>query len=111
MRSSSSCVWRLPWWIANDETISDAASPAPWRCACRRTNQLPMPASGASITRFGIVRPPRVQGSVRRLRIERPAYSAIALVQQPQPGEREQVVDLIDRVREGHDRAGQAAGG
>ena len=35
--------------------------PAPWRLAWRRTNQLPIPASGASTSRFGIDTPPSVQ--------------------------------------------------
>ena len=39
-------VFSLRWWIAKLDTISLTASPAPWRCACRRTNQLPIPASG-----------------------------------------------------------------
>ncbi len=46
------------------DTISETTSPAPKRFACRRTNQLPMPASGASTTRFSIGTPPSVQGSV-----------------------------------------------
>src|SRR5215208_3560537 len=50
--------------MAKLDTISDTARPAPWRLACRRTNQLPIPASGASTTRLGIVRPPSSQGSV-----------------------------------------------
>src|SRR5213076_2685800 len=96
--------------MAKLETISETASPAPKRCACRRTNQLPMPARGASTTRLGIIRPPRAQESVRRFDTPT-AYSAVALVEQPQPGEREQVVDLVDRVGERHDCARQAAGG
>ena len=32
----------------------ETARPAPWRRACRRTNQLPIPASGASSTRLAI---------------------------------------------------------
>ena len=55
--------------MAKLETISDTARPAPKRFACRRTNQLPMPASGASTTRFGIGIPPRIQGSRRLLAI------------------------------------------
>ena len=39
--------------MAKLETISETAIPAPWRLACRRTNQLPIPASGASSTRLG----------------------------------------------------------
>ena len=49
---------------AEAETISDTTSPAPWRFAWRRTNQLPMPASGASTTRLASLRPPSVQVSV-----------------------------------------------
>ena len=59
-----------PYFSPKLDTISDTTSPAPWRFACSRTNQLPMPASGASTTRFAIVRPPRVQGVVReRMRV------------------------------------------
>src|SRR4051812_38387204 len=49
--------------MAKLEIISETASPAPKRLACRRTNQLPMPASGASITRLGISTSPIVHGS------------------------------------------------
>ena len=48
-------VRSLRWWSAKLETISETASPAPWRRAWRRTNQLPIPASGASSTRLAIV--------------------------------------------------------
>jgi hypothetical protein len=54
IRSSSSRVRRLRWWTAWLDTISENAIPAPWRRACSRTNQLPIPASGASSTRFEI---------------------------------------------------------
>ena len=46
------------------DTISDTTRPAPWRFAWSRTNQLPMPASGASTTRLASLRPPSVQLSV-----------------------------------------------
>ena len=59
-RSISSTVRRLRCAIAKLETISETASPAPWRCACRRTNQLPIPASGASRTRFGMLDGPPI---------------------------------------------------
>src|SRR5947209_20061089 len=49
--------------MAKLETISDTTRPAPCRLACRRTNQLPIPASGASTTRLGMATPPRRQGS------------------------------------------------
>src|SRR5438309_1995777 len=39
--------------------------PAPYRRACRRTNQLPIPASGARTTRLATGTPPIVQLSVR----------------------------------------------
>ena len=64
-RSISSTVRRLRCAIAKLETISETASPAPWRCACRRTNQLPIPASGASRTRFGSSTSAIVKGDVR----------------------------------------------
>ena len=54
MRSISVTVRRLRWATAKLETISETASPAPYRCACRRTNQFPIPASGASSTRLGM---------------------------------------------------------
>src|SRR3954471_3765834 len=111
MRSSSVHVFSLRWCTAKLETISETASPAPWRLACRRTHQLPMPASGARTTRLGMWTPPSVQESVRRRSATPQGYSAVALVQQPQPGEGEQVVDLVDGLGEGHDRAGQPAGG
>ncbi len=69
IRSISTHVRSLPWKIACEESISETAMPAPWRLACSRTNQLPMPASGASITRLGTLRGPSCQGSVRRVRV------------------------------------------
>ncbi len=54
----------LRWWMAKLETISETARPAPWRLAWRRTNQLPIPASGASTTRLATGTPPSVQLSV-----------------------------------------------
>src|SRR5690348_4718356 len=51
--------------MAKLETISETTSPAPWRLAWRRTNQLPIPASGARTTRLATGTPPSVQPSVR----------------------------------------------
>src|SRR5918998_1158138 len=92
------------------ETISEMARPAPKRLACSRTNQLPMPASGARTTRLGMVRPPSCQDSssegmrvILGVAVERP--------DQPQAGEGEQVVRLVDALGEGHDGGGQPAGG
>src|SRR5215213_3872860 len=65
--------------MAKLETISETASPAPWRLACRRTNQLPIPASGASTTRFGIGIPPSVQGSVSE-RFTLPRVSGVVVI-------------------------------
>src|SRR4051812_8644295 len=71
-------------------------------------NQLPIPARGARTTRLGIVRPPSSQLSVSAFGI---ALDAIALVQQSQPGEREEVVDLVDRLGERSDDRRVPAGG
>src|SRR3954451_19677147 len=68
-----------------------------------------MPASGARTTRFGMVRPPRVQGS-RSARMT-PSLGLVPLPDELEPVEGEQVVDLADRVAERHDRARQPAGG
>src|SRR5690349_5205980 len=95
--------------MAKLETISETASPAPWRLACRRTNQLPIPASGASRTRLAIGTLPISKGSVRAG--WPPAFSAVALMDQPQSLQGQQVVDLVDRLGEGDDRRGVAAGG
>ena len=65
IRRSSVTVLALRWCTPKLETISDTARPAPKRLACRRTNQLPMPASGASTTRLGIRTPPISKGSRR----------------------------------------------
>src|SRR5438874_10368545 len=70
-----------------------------------------MPARGASTTRLGTRRLPSIQGSPRLGRAAtRPLWraSAVALEQQAQPGQREQVVDLLDLLRVGHDESGQA---
>src|SRR4051794_41472166 len=64
MRRNSRRVRLSPYLIPKLETISDTAKPAPWRRACMRTNQLPMPASGARIARFGRLTPPSSQGSL-----------------------------------------------
>src|SRR5271154_58364 len=98
--------------MACEETISDTAMPAPKRFACRRTNQLPIPASGARITRLGTRREPRVQASSRRGAIssimdrasttdgrrrgDATSVLAVTCVQQAQPGQCQQVVDLLD---------------
>src|SRR5437763_14038090 len=59
---NSRCVRSSPYLRPKLDTISDTAKPAPWRLAWRRTNQLPIPASGASTTRLGSSMPARVQG-------------------------------------------------
>ena len=108
-------VRRLRWATAKLETISETASPAPWRRACRRTNQLPIPASGASTTRLGDVadRNGDVRGRSERRRIARTAVAAwrrrsAAIRVRSQinrsPVERQQVVDLVDRLAERDDR-------
>src|SRR4051812_8986335 len=108
MRRNSRSVRLSPYLIPKLETISDTARPAPWRRACMRMNQLPIPARGARTARFGRRTPPSVQGSV--ITEERLAL-AVALPHDPQAGKRQQVVDLVDLVAEGRDRARQAAGG
>src|SRR2546423_14025 len=71
MRRNSRRVRLSPYLIPKLETISDTASPAPWRRACMRMNQLPIPASGARIARFGRRTPPSSQGSViKALRLD-----------------------------------------
>src|SRR3954453_5258914 len=67
-----------------------------------------MPASGASTTRLGSSCPPSVQLSFSE-RME-PRLAAVALPDQSQAREREQVVGLVDLVAERGDRAGEAAG-
>src|SRR3954447_10495752 len=101
MRRSSRMVFSLRWWIACEETISDTVRPAPKRRACRRTHQFPIPASGASTTRLGTVSGPRAQGSFR----------LVALMDDPQPLEGQQIVHRIDALAERHDHVGQAARG
>src|SRR4051794_29595152 len=93
-----------------------------------------MPASGASTTRFGMRTGPMWKGSVRaggmlgmrvaalslggaplgRSRVSRRRSGAplrrVPLMQQLQPPQRQQVVHLVDRLRERDDVAGEAAG-
>src|SRR5215204_216874 len=76
--------------------------PAPCRRACSRTNQLPIPASGASSTRLAISTSPIRKGSV--------SCGRVAFMDQPQSLEGKQVVDLVDRLGEGDDGGGVAAG-
>src|SRR3954468_9159794 len=80
IRRNSRWVRSSPYFRPKLDTISETTRPAPWRLAWRRTNQLPMPASGASTTRFAIWTPPRVQESVslRSIVLERLAPSARA---------------------------------
>src|SRR3954466_13697826 len=68
-----------------------------------------MPASGASTSLFGSVWPPSVQLSFND-RIEA-RLAAVALPDEPQAGERQQVVGLVDLVAERRYRGRQAAGG
>ena len=65
MRRNSRWVRSSPYFSPKLDTISDTTRPAPWRLAWRRTNQLPMPASGASTRRLAMRWPPSVQLSVR----------------------------------------------
>src|SRR3954449_5574522 len=102
MRSSSRIVRSLRWWMAKLEPISETASPAPWRLACRRTNQLPIPARGASRTRLGISTSPIRKGSVSG------GCSGVAFMDQAQPLQGKHVVDLVDRLGEGDDDRGVA---
>src|SRR4051794_18626271 len=80
-----------------------------------------MPASGASTTRFGMRTGPMWKGSVRAGSMRCVEGScvggsaaarelhAVALMQELQPRQREQVVHLVDRLRERDDVAGQPA--
>src|SRR6185295_17387683 len=83
---------------------SETTRPAPWRFACRRTNQLPMPASGASRTRLEISMPPISKGSVSA------GCSGVPLMDESQPLQGKHVVDLLDRLGEGDDDLRQPAG-
>src|SRR4051812_3356363 len=73
-----------------------------------RTNQLPIPASGARIARFGSSTPPMSNGSVSA-GIGNPFLGPVALPDQAQSGECEEVVDVVYLVAERCDRGGQAA--
>src|SRR3954471_5569933 len=110
IRSSSFIVFSLRWWIAKLDTISLTASPAPWRRACRRTNQFPIPASGASRTRLGTSTGPILNG-VFSTPFRVAALLRVALVQEPQAVQRQQVVHDVDLIAERDDVLGQAAGG
>src|SRR3954454_11275568 len=67
-----------------------------------------MPASGASITRLGIVRPPSSHGSCS----ERTTSTlGIAFPDDAKTREREQVVGDVDRAAVRDHGAGEAAGG
>src|SRR4051812_27412710 len=110
------------------ETISDTASPAPWRRAWRRTNQLPMPASGASSTRLEISTPPISNGSVSAgwstpfaPSTDAPGREAeeasvdgdcsiVLFIDDSQSFEGQEVVDLVNRLAERGDSVGYAAG-
>src|SRR4051812_17149970 len=64
IRRNSRCVRASPWTRPKLDTISDTTSPAPCRFAWSRTNQLPIPASGASTTRLASWTPPSSHVSV-----------------------------------------------
>src|SRR4051812_23917984 len=68
-----------------------------------------MPANGASRTRLEIGTPPISKGSVRAGWAA--PCSTVALMDQPQPFQGEQVVDLVDRLGEGDHRRGVTTGG
>ena len=81
-----------------------SAWPAGARTSCRcRPAARARRGSGSST-------PPRVQGSVSRAPARAQSEGDVALVQQAQPGQRQQVVDLVDRLRERDDVPRQAAG-
>src|SRR3954469_11125364 len=109
MRRNSRCVRSSPYLRPKLDTISDTTRPAPKRFAWRRTNQLPMPASGARTSRFSSSCPPSVQGSFRE-RIRPLSLASVALPDEAQPGQRQQVIGLVDLVAERRDRAREAAG-
>src|SRR3954451_18948078 len=67
-----------------------------------------MPASGASTSRFSSSWPPSVQVSLRERMA--PRLAPVALPDQAQPRERQQVVGFVDLVAERGYRAGQPAG-
>src|SRR5215216_3250862 len=77
-----------------------------------RMNQLPIPASGASTARLGRRMPPSSHGSsITAERLERTKGSGtISLPHQPETGQGEEVVDLVDAVAELGDHGRQAAG-
>src|SRR3954447_2507288 len=114
MRRNSRSVRLSPYLIPELETISDTARPAPWRRSCMRMNQLPIPASGARIARFGRRTPPSSQGSLITLhrldggrwdaRVLRAALGAVALPDEAQARQGEQVVYLVYSVTEGRYR-------
>src|SRR3989441_1242812 len=108
MRRNSDRVRRSPYFRPKLDTISLNASPAPCRRAWSRTNQLPIPASGASTSRFGMRWPPRVQGSVSVRMGTRLAL--VPVPDEPQPREREEVVYLVDLLAERRDRRGEPPG-
>src|SRR4051795_126367 len=95
MRRNSRCVRSSPYLRPKLETISETASPAPWRLACRRTNQLPMPASGASRTRLEVGTPAIYKGSV--------SSSLVSVIAETQSLQAKHLVDLVDRLGEGDD--------
>src|SRR4051812_4667214 len=64
MRRNSRWVRSSPYLRPKLDTISETASPAPYRFACSRTNQFPIPASGASTRRLGSSCPASVHGSL-----------------------------------------------
>src|SRR5919206_4330681 len=88
--------------MAKLEIISETVRPAPYRLACRRTNQLPMPASGASTTRLGTVTSPSRNG----WRSERIDIDAGAMLEQPgeRPGHLRRLLYHLP-PREAHDAA------
>src|SRR4051794_8954354 len=118
MRRNSRRVRLSPYLIPKLEPISDTARPAPWGRACMRMNQLPIPASGARIARFGRRTPPSSHSDVIGCCTSGNASAApsplasrpVAFPHEPQPGERQQVVDLVYALAEGRDRRGEAAG-
>src|SRR4051794_22600394 len=109
IRRNSRWVRSSPYFRPKLDTISETTRPAPWRFACRRTNQLPMPASGASTRRFGIRCPPSIQLSVRA-RMSLLRLAPVALPDDAQAVQREHVVHLVDLLAEGRDHVRVAAG-
>src|ERR671936_1435602 len=106
---SSRSVRRTP--LKSGKATAQPKRRASWSCSTQPPSRAPVSAQKSSVV-WASIAPASASGlwSVKTI-MATDAPSGVALVQQAEPVERQQVVDLVDGLGEGHDMPGEAARG